>query len=85
MHQDGLVHISEIADKFVANPNDVLKTGQIVKVRVLEVDQKRKRVGLSMKSEHKAAVKSNAPAKQRVETKPTGALADAFAKLRSRE
>lgn len=85
VHQDGLVHISEIADKFVANPNDVLKTGQIVKVRVLEVDQKRKRVGLSMKSEHKPSIKSNAPAKQRVEAKPTGALADAFAKLRSRE
>ena len=84
VHQDGLVHISEIADKFVANPNDVLKTGQIVKVRVLEVDQKRKRVALSMKSEHKSAPKNNTPTK-RVETKPTGALADAFAKLRPRE
>lgn len=53
VHQDGLVHISAIADQFVANPNDVLKVGQIVKVRVEEVDEKRKRIGLTMKGLNK--------------------------------
>lgn len=53
VHQDGLVHISEIADKFVANPADILKTGQIVRVKVLEADPKRKRISLSMKQEQK--------------------------------
>jgi uncharacterized protein len=50
VHQDGLVHISELADKFVANPLEVVKTGQIVTVKVLEVDSKRKRIALTMKS-----------------------------------
>ena len=49
VHQDGLVHISELADRFVKNPLDVVAVGDIVKVRVLEVDVKRKRISLSMK------------------------------------
>ncbi len=53
VHQDGLVHISAIADQYIANPNDVLKVGQIVKVRVEEVDVKRKRIALSMKGLNK--------------------------------
>ena len=48
VHQDGLVHISKLSDRFVANPHDVVKTGQIVKVLVEEVDAKRKRIALSM-------------------------------------
>lgn len=51
VHQDGLVHISELADRFVKDPHEVVKTGQVVSVRVLEVDIKRKRVALSMRSE----------------------------------
>ena len=50
VHQDGLVHISEITDKFIRHPSDVLKVGQVVKVRVIGVDKKRNRIALSMKS-----------------------------------
>jgi len=49
VHQDGLVHISELADKFVKNPMDVVSVGDIVKVRVLSVDVDKKRISLSMK------------------------------------
>jgi uncharacterized protein len=49
VHQDGLVHISELADKFVKNPMDVVSVGDIVKVKVLSVDVARKRISLSMK------------------------------------
>ncbi|MEP7217694.1 MAG: S1 RNA-binding domain-containing protein, partial [Bacteroidota bacterium] len=50
VHQDGLVHISQLADRFVNDPKDVVKVGQVVRVRVLEVNEKLKRIGLSMKS-----------------------------------
>lgn len=49
VHQDGLVHISNLADKFVKHPLDVVKVGDIVKVKVLDVDMERKRISLSMK------------------------------------
>jgi len=49
VHQDGLVHISELSDKFVRNPMDVVAVGDIVKVRILDVDVQRKRISLSMK------------------------------------
>jgi uncharacterized protein len=51
VHQDGLVHVSELADRFVKDPHEVVKAGDIVKVRVVEVDPKRKRIALSMKKE----------------------------------
>ncbi|MEN6386302.1 MAG: Tex family protein [Phycisphaerales bacterium] len=50
VHQDGLVHISELSDQFVKDPNDVVKVQQKVKVKVVEVDIARKRISLSMKS-----------------------------------
>ncbi|MDA3798269.1 MAG: Tex family protein [Kiritimatiellae bacterium] len=49
VHQDGLVHISEIADHYVSNPADILKVHQKVEVTVMEIDQKRKRISLSLK------------------------------------
>ena len=49
VHQDGLVHISQLADKFVSSPGDVVKLGQQVMVKVVEVDLKRKRISLSMR------------------------------------
>lgn len=49
VHQDGLVHKSQMADRFVAHPLDVVSVGDIVEVRILEVDEKRKRISLSMK------------------------------------
>ena len=50
VHQDGLVHISELSNRFIKDPNEAVKTGQIVKVKVLTVDTKAKRIGLSMKA-----------------------------------
>ena len=50
VHEDGLVHISQLADRFVKNPFDVVKVNDVVKVRVLEVDLKRGRISLSMRS-----------------------------------
>lgn len=50
VHQDGLVHVSQLADRFVSDPKQVVKVGQVVKVRVLEVNVSLKRIGLSMKS-----------------------------------
>ena len=49
VHQDGLVHISQLSDKFVKHPLDVVKVGDIVEVSVLEIDEKRNRISLSMK------------------------------------
>ena len=49
VHQDGLVHVSQLADRFVKDPRDVVKAGDIVKVRVVEVDLPRKRIALTMK------------------------------------
>ncbi len=49
VHQDGLVHVSQLADRFVKDPRDVVKAGDIVKVKVLDIDLKRKRIGLTMK------------------------------------
>jgi len=49
VHQDGLVHISQLADRFISDPHTVVSSGQIVRVRVLEVDEKRKRISLTMK------------------------------------
>jgi protein Tex len=50
VHQDGLVHISQLSDTFVSDPNQIVKVGQVVKVRVLEVNPQLKRVALSMKT-----------------------------------
>ena len=49
VHQDGLVHVSALANKFVKDPHEIVKPGQIVKVRVMEVDEKRQRIALSMR------------------------------------
>lgn len=51
VHQDGLVHISQLSDKFVKHPLDVVSVGDIVEVSVIEVDEKRKRISLSMKNQ----------------------------------
>jgi protein Tex len=49
VHQDGLVHVSQLADRFVKDPHEVVKAGDVVRVRVVEVDVARKRIGLSMR------------------------------------
>ena len=53
VHQDGLVHISRLSDGFVKRPGDVVSVGDVVEVAVIEVDPKKKRISLSMKSEDK--------------------------------
>ncbi len=58
VHQDGLVHVSQLADRFVKDPGEIVKAGDVVEVRVLEVDLKRKRISLSMR-------KQGGPAKAR--------------------
>jgi uncharacterized protein len=49
VHQDGLVHISALSEKFIKDPREAVKAGDVVKVKVMEVDIPRKRVGLSMR------------------------------------
>jgi protein Tex len=51
VHQDGLVHVSQLADRFVKDPHEVVKAGDVVRVRIVEVDVVRKRIGLSMRRE----------------------------------
>ena len=66
VHQDGLAHVSELSDRYIKDPREVVKTGQIVKVRVLEVDAPRKRISLSLKltptREQAHAPRAQAPA-----------------------
>jgi uncharacterized protein len=51
VHQDGLVHVSQLADRFIKDPHEVVKAGDVVKVRVVEVDVKRKRIALTMRKD----------------------------------
>ncbi|MEI8394477.1 MAG: Tex family protein [Rhodospirillaceae bacterium] len=64
VHQDGLVHISQLSDRFVKDPHTVVKAGDVVRVKVMEVDLARKRVGLTMRMEEPAAPAAK-PAEQR--------------------
>jgi len=90
VHQDGLVHISMLAHKYVKDPRDVVKAGDVVKVKVLEVDEKRRRIALTMRLDDVAAPKRNEreqPAATSKRAKPTtaqpqpgGAMADALAR-----
>ena len=92
VHQDGLVHVSQLANRFVADAREVVKTGQIVKVKVLEVDVPRKRISLTMKLDAQAP-RRDGPRENRFEHAPRGArhaaaqpgstaMASAFEKLK---
>ena len=92
VHQDGLAHVSQLANRFVNDAREIVKTGDIVKVRVLEVDLPRKRIALTMKLDAKPAPKSAdtgfRPAargeRMRAQAPQAGsAMAEAFARLRS--
>ncbi len=80
VHQDGLVHISSLADKFVEDPHKVVRTGEIVKVKVLEVDSERKRIALTMRLNEQTTVgisssvtdKTGNPPTQTKSAKPKG-------------
>ncbi|MCD2511730.1 Tex family protein [Comamonas endophytica] len=93
VHQDGLVHVSQMSHKYIGDAREVVKTGQIVKVKVLEVDVVRKRISLTMKLDA-APARRDGPrdnrfegaargyaAPRRSEPAPQGAMASAFAKL----
>ncbi|MDO9400076.1 MAG: Tex family protein [Polaromonas sp.] len=67
VHQDGLVHVSQLADKFVNDAREVVKTGDIVTVRVTEVDVARKRIALSMKKLGEPGARRDAPRENRFE------------------
>ncbi|GAA5616963.1 protein YhgF [Brucella sp. NBRC 13694] len=62
VHQDGLVHVSQLADRFVKDPHEVVKAGDVVKVRVTEVDVPRKRIGLTMRKDGGEAPAPRGPA-----------------------
>ncbi|MFZ2169134.1 MAG: Tex family protein [Methylococcaceae bacterium] len=86
VHQDGLVHISHLSDTFVKDPRDAVKTGDMVKVRVLEVDIERKRISLTMKTNTDAVESRPERNSQKQANKPKqqapvhGSMANAFAK-----
>jgi uncharacterized protein len=91
VHQDGLVHISAIADRFVKDPRTVVKAGDVVKVKVLEVDLARQRIALSMRlaealpNTQKAApapASTRARERQHSQPQPSSAMASAFARLK---
>ena len=97
VHQDGLVHVSQMSHKFVNDAREVVKTGQVVKVRVLEVDLARKRVSLSMKldapvaaargaagadNKFRPAARGEQPRGRAPEVAGTSAMAAAFSKLK---
>ncbi len=99
VHQDGLVHVSQLAERFIKDPHEVVKAGDVVKVRVVEVDVKRKRIGLTMRTDGGEAApqpmreKSNANAMRHASVKPKdraepaqsgGALAAALAEAMKR-
>jgi uncharacterized protein len=97
VHQDGLVHVSQLADKFIKDPHEVVKAGDVVKVRVTEVDVPRKRIALSMRKDGggESAGQRNErprdqrptnarPNNQRPPEKSTGSLGDMLAEAMRR-
>ena len=89
VHQDGLVHVSQLADRFVKDPREVVKAGDIVKVKVLEVDARRRRIALTMKLQESAprAERPGPPAGRQKEpprpATPATSMAAAFSRLRN--
>ena len=95
VHQDGLVHVSALSDRFVKDPHEIVKAGQVVKVKVLEVDLPRQRISLTMRMSdepgkgrsHEAGQQRGAPlsrqqARHNTPAPSGNAMAAAFAKLR---
>ena len=91
VHQDGLVHISALSDKFVKDPREVVKAGDVVRVKVVEVDLPRQRIALTMRltdatptapKAGAAPLTAKARTQQARQPEPVGAMASAFAKLK---
>jgi uncharacterized protein len=98
VHQDGLIHVSQLSHKFISDAREVVKTGEIVKVKVLEVDLQRQRVSLTMKLDASPAPRSDSGSQHRPKGAGSGqhsqqdratppvaasAMASAFAKLQN--
>ena len=79
VHQDGLVHVSELSNRYIQDPSEFVKAGQIVKVKVISVDAKSKRIGLSMKQ-----LQSAAPPREKAQPNMDQKLAALATKFRSR-
>ena len=88
VHRDGLVHISQLANKFVSDPTEIVKVGQVVKVRVTEINEKLKRIGLSMRLEDKPrparAPRKDKPKKTARPKKKEATLEDLVKKFNTR-
>jgi uncharacterized protein len=93
VHQDGLIHVSQLSHKFISDAREVVKTGEIVKVKVLEVDLQRQRVSLTMKLDAAPSAKAESPRDRNAPQRHPGrvtapvasadsAMASAFAKLK---
>lgn len=90
VHQDGLVHISALADRYIADPREIVKTGEVVKVKVIEVDIPRQRIALSMRLNDQPKVTSSAKERhskshQTVKTtnqSANNAMMEAFARIK---
>ena len=80
VHQDGLVHVSQLADRFVKDPREVVKTGDVVKVKVVDVDLKRRRIALTMRRDAVAAPGESRPRAERGTSAPAPAQAPAAAR-----
>jgi uncharacterized protein len=96
VHQDGLVHVSAMADRFVSDPHEVVRSGQVVRVKVLDVDVERQRIGLTLRlndapqqdrgkrTEQRGPKRPNPPrakeSRQRTSSPTTGSMADALRK-----
>ena len=82
VHQDGLVHISAMSNSYVSDPHEVVRSGEVVKVKVVEVDVQRKRIGLTLRLNDEKPQKSaqkSAPKKKKAQKKaPGGSMADAL-------
>lgn len=83
VHQDGLVHVSQLADRFVKDPSDVVKAGDVVKVRVVDVDLNRKRIALSMRKQDAEQAAQPAPSSDGASRKPMRQQAPRQAKPQS--
>lgn len=81
VHQDGLVHVSQLADRFVKDPHEVVKAGDVVRVRVTEIDVPRKRIGLSMRKDNSA----DPSPRPREATSPSSPRASKAGKVRPTE
>ena len=93
VHQDGLVHISAMSEKFVKDPHQVVKAGDVIKVKVMSVDIPRRRIGLSMRiaddarDQSREMKRESKPGprrsnKTKTTQKPAGAMAQAFARIK---